>query len=70
MTLRDQFVQMMQQEQKTLDFFEDTGTRHSIAEGFSQFVDVTDQTIAEAKRRIAMYQSLIAKIDGTSDSGG
>lgn len=53
----------MDQEQKTLRFFSNTGTREFRAEGYDPAVDVTEQTITEAKRRIAMYEALIINID-------
>lgn len=64
MSLRERFVELMEQEQKTLHFFSTTGTREFQAEGYDPLIDVTEQTIAEAKRRIAMYEALIKKIDG------
>jgi|GEM_PF-4916974 len=63
MSLKDRFIELMEQEQKTLHFFATTGTREFRAEGYDPVMDITEQTIAEAKRRIAMYEALIKKID-------
>jgi hypothetical protein len=63
MSLRERFIEMMDQEKKTLHFFSDTGARQFHADGYDPAVDITEQTIAEAKRRIGMYLALIARID-------
>ncbi len=62
-SLKDQFVELMDHEKKTLHFFSNSGSRHLRAEGYDPMVDLTEQTIAEAKRRIAMYEALIKSID-------
>ncbi|PZM07593.1 hypothetical protein [Rhizobium tubonense] len=63
MSLRERFIEMMGEEMKTLHFFSETGAKQLHAEGYDVAVDITEQTIAESKRRIAMYEALIARID-------
>lgn len=48
--LKDRFVELIEQEKKTLHFFSNIGSD-------------TEQTIAEAQRRIAMYEALIKSTD-------
>jgi hypothetical protein len=70
MSPRERLQQMIADEQKTIDFFEETGTRQLHAEGFGPWEDVTEATIAESRRRIAIYEAIIARFHGTIDSGG
>lgn len=65
MTLRDQFVERRRIEEETISFFAG-GVRHFTGEGYEMLRDVTDQTISESKRRIKMYDELIAKIDANN----